>query len=174
MQDEQLKYWNERTLQMCMKCRICPHFFFCHEKTLLFGTGSDSESSKKTNKIPQMVRNLARSYCFKLSATTWMIPAYSGNTLKGQCLRVLQVHTVPAQPSVQNSLQATSASSDPGTLDNNGPSHHIIYSPVVLEEQKCDERWEKEGDGKVLVQGSDSWSVEGDGGYNRHERGKLY
>lgn len=54
------------------------------------------------------------------------------------------------------------ASSGPGSLDNNCTSYHIIHSPVVLEEQKRDEGWEEEGNGKVLIQGSNSRSVEGD------------
>lgn len=68
---------------------------------------------------------------------------------------VVQVGKVHAQPSTLNSLQTTCASSDPGALHHDGPRHHIIHSPIVLEEQKCDEGREKEGDGKVLVQGSD-------------------
>lgn len=154
-----------------MKCRICPNFFFLSWKDIAvwhrIRQWKQQEDKQNTSDGKELSSFMLT--CFKRPATTWMIPAYSGNTLKGQRLRVLQVHTVPAQPSAQNSLQAASASSDPGTLDNNGPSHHIIYSPVVLEEQKCDEGWEKEGNGKVLVQGSDSWSVEGDGdsGYNR-------
>lgn len=46
-------------------------------------------------------------------------------------------------------------SSGSGTLDHNGAGHHVIDSPVVLEEQERDERREEEGDGEVLVQGSD-------------------
>lgn len=52
-----------------------------------------------------------------------------------------------------------SASSGPRAFDNNCTSYHIIHSPVVLEEQKCDEGREKEGNWKVFVQGSDSRSV---------------
>lgn len=55
-----------------------------------------------------------------------------------------------------------SASSNPGALNNNGTSYHIVHCPVVLKKQKCDEGWEKEGNWKVLVQGSNGWSVEGD------------
>lgn len=75
------------------------------------------------------------------------------------CRCVLQKHcTVPAQ---HRSSHYSSASSDSGALDNNSSSYHIIYSPVVLKEQKCDEGWEKEGNWKVLVQGSNRRSVEG-------------
>lgn len=42
-------------------------------------------------------------------------------------------------------------SSKPVSLDHNGPSHNVIYSPVVLEEKKCDEGWKEECDGEVLV-----------------------
>lgn len=39
----------------------------------------------------------------------------------------------------------SSASSDSGALYHNSPGNHIIHSPVVLEEEKRDEGWEKEG-----------------------------
>lgn len=42
-------------------------------------------------------------------------------------------------------------SSKPVSLDHNGPGHYVIYSPVVLKEKKCDERWKEECDGEVLV-----------------------
>ena len=52
-------------------------------------------------------------------------------------------------------------SSRPRALDDYGASHHVIHSPIVLEEKQCDEGWEEEGDGEVLVQGSDSRAEEG-------------
>ncbi len=61
---------------------------------------------------------------------------------------------------MEDSLLGFSASSDPGALDDNCTSYHIIHSPVVLKEQKCDEGREKEGNREVLIQGADSWSVE--------------
>ena len=57
--------------------------------------------------------------------------------------------------SLNRSPVGSSASSGPGAFHNYCTSDHIIHSPVVLKEQKCDEGREKEGNRKVLVQGSD-------------------
>lgn len=53
-------------------------------------------------------------------------------------------------------------SSDPGALDNYRTSNHVVDSPVVLKEEERDECWEKEGNGEVLVQGSDRGPAEED------------
>ena len=50
-------------------------------------------------------------------------------------------------------------SSGSGALHHDGARHHVIHSSVVLEEQQRDEGWEEEGDGEVLVQGSDGGSA---------------
>lgn len=93
------------------------------------------------------------------SCTFWQ---YLERTMSLFCRQFLKNHYSACPALVWDSLLGSSASSDPGALDNNCTSYHIIHSPVVLEEQKCDEGREKEGNRKVLVQGSDSWSVEGD------------
>ena len=46
-------------------------------------------------------------------------------------------------------------SSGPGAFHYDGARHHVVHSPVVLEEEEGDERREEEGDGEILVQGSD-------------------
>lgn len=50
-------------------------------------------------------------------------------------------------------------SSDPPTPDHDGSCDNIIHSPVVLEEEQCDEDRKEEGNGKVLVQGPDGGAV---------------
>lgn len=47
---------------------------------------------------------------------------------------------------MEERLSATSS------LDNNGPCHNVIHSPVVLEEEESDEDGKEEGNGEVLVQ----------------------
>lgn len=37
-------------------------------------------------------------------------------------------------------------------LHNNCAGHNVVHSPVVLEEEQCDEDGEEEGDGEVLVE----------------------
>lgn len=44
-------------------------------------------------------------------------------------------------------------SSGPPTPDHNGSCDNVVHSPVVLEEEQCDEDWKEERNGKVLVQG---------------------
>lgn len=39
----------------------------------------------------------------------------------------------------------------PSPLDNNGPCHNVVHSPVVLEEEESDEDGKEEGDGEVLI-----------------------
>lgn len=73
--------------------------------------------------------------CIKLSASTLVILHFW--TLSGLCSRHLCHNNVQKQDS--------SASSDSGALYHNSPGNHIIHSPVVLEEEKRDEGWEKEG-----------------------------
>lgn len=41
--------------------------------------------------------------------------------------------------------------SAPSALDNYGPCHNVIHSPVVLEEEECDEDRKEEGNGEVLI-----------------------
>lgn len=85
----------------------------------------------------------------KLSATTLVILHFwilSGLCTPRRCRTNAQKHD-------------SSASSDPGALYYNSPGNHIIHSPVVLEEEKRDEGWEKEGNWKVLVQSPNGRSV---------------
>lgn len=106
--------------------------------------------------------------CLKLNATIPILLC-SDNTLKGRCLSSVNVIFLKRKQIVTQCLFRVivgpffcAASSGPGSLDNNCTSNHIIHSPVVLEEQKSDEGWEEEGNGKVLIQGSNSRSEEGD------------
>lgn len=87
--------------------------------------------------------------CIRLWATALVILHFW--TLSGLCSRGL----------CRNNAQKhdSSASSDSGALYHNSPGNHIIHSPVVLEEEKRDEGWEKEGDWKVLVQSPNGRSV---------------
>lgn len=41
--------------------------------------------------------------------------------------------------------------SAPSALDNNGPCDDVIHSPVVLEEEECDEDGKEEGNGEVFI-----------------------
>lgn len=87
--------------------------------------------------------------CIKLSATTLVILHFW--TRSGLCSRRLWHNNAQKHNS--------SASPDSGALYHNSPGNHIIHSPVVLEEEKRDEGWEKEGNWKVLVQSSNGRSV---------------
>lgn len=42
--------------------------------------------------------------------------------------------------------------SGPSSLDNYGPRHNVIHSPVVLEKEDSDEDGKEEGNGEVLIQ----------------------
>lgn len=41
--------------------------------------------------------------------------------------------------------------SAPPALDDYGPCHNVIHSPVVLEEEERDEDGKEEGNGEVLI-----------------------
>lgn len=57
--------------------------------------------------------------------------------------------SLPCQ--VQESLLPEERLSAPSALDNNGPCHNVIHSPVVLEEEESDEDGKEEGNGEVLI-----------------------
>lgn len=40
----------------------------------------------------------------------------------------------------------------PPALDHNGPRHHVVHGPVVLEEEERDEDGKEESDGEVLIE----------------------
>lgn len=134
-----------------MRRRLCP--VSCWEITLLFGAQVQTLKAARGQRTDSTHPGRAEPTGCRLSAATATIPACSDVTLSAGAVQLCKVH---AQPSTLNSLHTPCASSDPGALHHDGPRHHIIHSPIVLEEQQCDEGREEEGDGKVLVQGADS------------------
>lgn len=63
--------------------------------------------------------------------------------------RACSTLSLPCQ--VYKSLLLEERLSDPSALDNNGPCHNVIYSPVVLEEEESDEDGKEESNGEVLI-----------------------
>ena len=53
---------------------------------------------------------------------------------------------------VKESLLLEMRLSAPSSLDNNGPCHNVIHSPVMLEEEESNEDRKEEGNGEVLIQ----------------------
>lgn len=53
---------------------------------------------------------------------------------------------------VSESLLLEEMLSVPSSLDNYGPRHNVIHSPVVLEKEDSDEDGKQEGNGEVLIQ----------------------
>lgn len=53
---------------------------------------------------------------------------------------------------VSESVRQGEKLSPSSALDHYGPGHDVVNSPVVLEEEECDENGKEKSDGEVLVQ----------------------